>query len=113
MKTYTWFVTSMNTFPKIENRENVVTEIRFIVNGTDGVDTAIVNSFKTIEFNNSESFTHYENLTESQVIGWLKDSLGESGQKNIIAEIDAILDQKKNVQPLPVNIPLPWKSDFN
>jgi len=109
MSIYKWYIISINTFPKVENKENVVTEIMFCVNGTDDINTVTVNKFKTIEFNNTESFTKYEDLTESQVISWVKDSLGESGQYTIIAEIDAILEQKKNVKPLPVNIPLPWK----
>ena len=109
MNTYTWHITSINTFPKVEDKENVASEIRFCVTGTDDVNTVTVNKFKTIEFNNTSSFTKYEDLTEAQVIRWVKDSLGESEQNIITAEIDAILEQKKNIKPLPVNIPLPWK----
>jgi hypothetical protein len=99
----------MNVFPQLDGKENVVVEVKFCVSGTDGQNSVTKSGSQSIELNSQQSFTQFENLTESEVIGWVKNALGESGQSTFALEIDAILEQKKTPIILPVNVPLPWK----
>lgn len=109
MNSYTWHVTSMNAFPEINGKQNVVVEVKFCVSGTDGKNTVTKDGSQSIELNEQQSFVNYEDLTEETVISWVKDVLGESGQATYTVEIDAILEQKKAPVVLPINTPLPWK----
>jgi hypothetical protein len=109
MNSYTWHVTSMNVFPELEGKENVVVEVKFCVSGTDGENSITKSASQTIELTEEQSFTPFENLTESQVILWVKDALGESGQYTLTTEIDAVLQQQQQRPATPESKPLPWK----
>jgi hypothetical protein len=109
MNTYTWLVTSINVFPKFNGKENVVVEVKFCVSGTDGKNTVTKDGSQSIQLNDQELFVDYADLTQTSVVSWVKDALGESGQYTYTAEIDAILEQKKTPVVLPINAPLPWK----
>ena len=109
MNTYTWHVTSMNVFPQLDGKENVVVEVKFCVSGTDGENSATKSGSQIIELDTQQSFTPFDDLTEVEVIEWVKNALGESGQSTFTVEIDAILEQQKTPVVLPINVPLPWK----
>jgi hypothetical protein len=113
MNTYTWRITSINVLPELNSKKDVVVQVKFIVTGTDSLNNFTLSSSQELICNEEESFIEYTNLTEQQVIEWVKSALGESGQYTLTKEIDAVLEQKKNVDSLPINIPLPWKSKVN
>ena len=109
MNSYTWHVSSVNVFPEFNGKQNVVATVKFCVAGTDGKNTATVSGSQDLTLSDVSQFVEYENLTETQIIDWVKTALGESGQFTYTAEISAILTQKTMPVVLPINIPLPWK----
>lgn len=109
MNTYTWHVTSIATLPEVDGKKDVVVQVKFFVTGTDNVNSWSLSSSQGITLNDQESFVDYESLTESRIIGWIKDALGESGQYTLTKEIDTVLEQKQR-QPVTLESkPLPWK----
>jgi len=89
------------------NVNNYVVMAYYQIEGTDGTYTAAIQGACTYKVTEGD-FIPFEELTEDQVIGWIKTSLGESGvesnQNYIIKEIE----EQKNPTPVPHKEPLPW-----
>jgi hypothetical protein len=94
---FEWNVVSLER--KADN--GFVTTVHYTVSAVDGEVTA--STYGTVGYTQEEgNFTPYESLTKEQVIGWVKDSLGEETvQASLTAQIDA---QKNPVQESG----LPW-----
>ena len=63
-----------------------------------GDDTHTGSSYGTCGFTpdvDAEGFTAYEDITEAQAIGWVKDSMGEEGVAALEASIAAQIEQSK------------------
>ena len=56
----------------------------------------------------SESFTPFANLTESQVVGWAKNILGATAVELIEQSVNDGITLKKNPSTIPVPKDLPW-----
>jgi len=94
---FTWNVvqTDYNTIDKF------ITTVHYTVNAVDGDYTA--STYGTVGYTQGEgSYVPYADLTKEQVIGWVKDSLGqETVETALAAQIEA---QKNPVQESG----LPW-----
>ena len=56
-----------------------------------------------------DNFTHYQDLSESVIIGWVKDIVSVEHQEMIETKIQEQLDGMKIVpDPVPQETPLPW-----
>jgi len=97
MTTYTWNVvqTNYNTIDKF------ITTVHYTVNAVDGDYTA--STYGTVGYTQeNKSYTPFADLTKEQVVGWVKDSLGqEAVEESLAAQIEA---QKNPVQESG----LPW-----
>ena len=56
----------------------------------------------------SESFTPFADLTESQVVGWAKNILGATAVELIEQSVNDGITLKKNPSTIPVQKDLPW-----
>ena len=86
MTVFNWDV--VNTEYKVENK--FIVTVHYVVSAVDGEFTT--STYGTVGYTQEEgNFTPYESLTKEQVIGWVKDSLGEETvQANLTAQIDAL-----------------------
>jgi hypothetical protein len=109
MNSYTWHITSVDVFPEFSGKQNVVATAKFCVSGTDGVNTATASGSQDLTLTDVSQFVEYANLTEAQIIDWVKTALGESGQATYTARVDAVLTQKATPTVSTLHIPLPWK----
>lgn len=104
--TYNWTVAQLDAYPTYENHTDVVFTVHWRMDGVDGEYTAGVYGSVGLTLDPEADFTPYADLTEAQVIGWVKDALGEeqvaSYEENVAAQIDAL------VNPPVVTPPLPW-----
>ena len=50
------------------------------------------------EFSSSENFTEYESLTETQVIDWVKSSLGQEKITEIETAVSNILEEDLSLE---------------
>jgi hypothetical protein len=105
--TYSWVISQLETYPQIDSRANVVFNIHWRRQATDGKGHhGDVYGSQAIEYDSSAPFTPYENLTDAQVIGWLAAAIGNEQ----LATYDGLLDQQiaDQIRPPISNPPLPW-----
>ena len=104
--TYNWSVAQMDAYPEYENHTDVVFTVHWRMDGTDGEHTAGVYGSVGLTLSPEATFTPYADLTEAQVIGWVKDALGEEQVASYEANVaQQIADQ---IDPPVVTPPLPW-----
>lgn len=103
--TYTWTIDRMATMPTPE--PDFVVNVDWTITGTDGTNTADMQGFS--EFSQQgETFTPYADLTQTQVLGWVQDQLGETGVANAQANVDGQINSIVNPPVTPTAEPLPW-----
>jgi hypothetical protein len=102
----TWTVEKMQCFPQHEGKENVVYMVTWLLTGTQGDYTAHIHSATTLEYTPGSAYTDYVSLTPEQVIGWVKNSLGEEEVRKYEIKIDEELAKK--AAPQQITIGLPW-----
>jgi hypothetical protein len=104
--TYTWSVTQMDAYPEADGEKDVVFTVHWTLSGTDGTYNSSVYGTAGVTVNPAEPFTPYADLTETQVVGWVQESLGPT----IVASFEAnITTQIANqINPPVVTPPLPW-----
>jgi hypothetical protein len=106
--TYTWDVVQMNAYPEKDGLTDVVFQIHWTLVGTDNTYKASAYSSCGVRLKNDAPYTPYNELTLEQVVGWVKDALGETK----VAELEAnIATQIQNqINPPVVTPPLPWSA---
>ena len=104
--TNTWGVVQMDCYPEYDGETDVVFTVHWTLNGTDGTYNGSVYGTVGLTLDPDAPFTPFADLTEAQVVGWVKDALGEEQVAAYEANIDKqIADQ---INPPVVNPPLPW-----
>lgn len=103
----TWVIQWMKAQPMEGSLTDVVVEAGWICNGaqTSGETIYTASSYGSAFFAAPEgSFTPYDQLTESQVLGWCWASGVDKGLTE--ADVQAQIDAK--ITPPVVQLPLPW-----
>lgn len=104
--TNTWTVVQMDAYPEYEGQTDVVFTVHWVLSGVEGNYQGSVYGSVGLTLDPEATFTPYADLTEAQVVGWVKDALGEEQvagyEDNVAAQIDAL------VNPPVVTPPLPW-----
>jgi hypothetical protein len=115
MNTYTWKILSLEVTPQENSLVNVVKGVNYkIVAVSEDNLTSEVLLWATLN-SPTESFTSYEELTEEQIISWIKNYL-LSFDVEMIGDIDLVkqvynsLDHKINFirENSLLQKPLPW-----
>jgi len=88
---YTWNVVQMDRLTS----DGFVVTVHYTVNAVDG--DYFASTYGTVGYTQGESsYVPFANLTKEQVIGWVKDSIGQSTvEESLAAQITA---QKNPVQ---------------
>lgn len=109
MTTLTWSVSSMTVYPQSEGFANVVFSVNWVLTASDTVGEAVY----TVPLYNStavplnpDNYTLYEDLTEAEVISWVKDALGVD--RVAYFEASATQQVADKINPPIVSLPLPW-----
>jgi hypothetical protein len=86
--------------------QGFVVNVLFTVSGTDGTNTASIGG--NIQFTDQveSNFIPYDQLTESQVIGWINTAT--DNQVNYYANIDGQINSIVTPPVSPEAQPLPW-----
>lgn len=101
-----WFVESMECFPSLEGRSNVVSSVTWRATATDGALSSTNYGKHNIPYENIELFTEFSDLTQEQVLGWLKAAMGDE----IVAAIESglAINISEQKPPSAVTPALPW-----
>ena len=77
MITQTWKVKAIKTWQSLEGLENIVSEVQWeILTECPGKDNHSANGITRLSCADPGNFTAYSQLSESQVIAWVKSALG-------------------------------------
>lgn len=103
---HTWSIKKIDCLSNANNQTNVVFRLHWNCQATDG--TYISNTFGTqdIEFKEGETFIPYEELTEVDVLIWLKEALGQQKVLDIQNHCDTQIQELQ--APVIVSPALPW-----
>jgi len=97
MNTYTWNIVNLDR----KTSDGFVITAHYVVSATDGVYNA--STYGTVSYTQEEkAYKPYAELTQSEVIGWVQESLGQDTvEASLTAQIEAL---KNPVQEAG----LPW-----
>ncbi len=102
----TWSVVQLDAYPEAEGHNDVVFSVHWTLNGTDGEHTGHVYGSQGVTLDADAPFAPYASLTEAQVIGWVKDALGEEQVAAYEASVAQQIADQAN--PPVVHPALPW-----
>lgn len=103
--TYTWVVNNMVSYPQAEGLTDVVVTINWACNGTDGTYTGALVGSTGVKLDPNAPYTPYADLTEDQVVGWVKAVLGPD---QVNATQNDVAAQIANNYYTPTILPNPW-----
>jgi len=106
--TYTWKIDALDCAPTSNGQADVVTNVHWRVNGTDGVHNATVYGTQGIEFSGNTSFVPFTSLTQAEVITWVQTAMGSTRVAEIEANIDSQIAALAN--PPIVTKSVPWSA---
>ena len=104
--TYTWEILNLETVPSINELENVVAGVRWLITATDDVNSTTVEGTVELENPLAEEFIAYSDLTKEQVILWTQEKLGDDLTTDYYQYLDEHLS--KIARPVAVVTDLPW-----
>jgi hypothetical protein len=106
---YTWDFVKFNAHSTLNNMNNVVHSIDFILNGSDGNGHAS-QVFNTVGLGEPDpsTFVSFESLTPSQAEAWVTEALGDT-----LNDYKAIIESQIQSQITPVSLELrpPWQPE--
>lgn len=103
---YTWGVAQMDCYPEADGESDVVFTVHWVLSATDGTYSAGAYGTSGFSVDPDEPFTPYADLTLDQVIGWVKNSMGDEQVSSL--EVNLANQIEAQVIPPVVTPPLPW-----
>lgn len=103
-----WNVVQMDAYPEKDNEADVVFNVHWELIGSEDTYTGRAYGAIGVEIDAKEPFTPYADLTEAQVIGWVKNALGAEQVAAYEERVEKQIADQQN--PQVVVPPLPWAS---
>lgn len=108
MTIFKWTIDRMYTVNQ-PDPEYVVNVLWTLTGDQDGTIASIGGSSQFAPpADENGNFTPYDQLTQEQVIGWVKDGLGPDGVANYEANVQGQINSILNPPVSPQDTPLPW-----
>lgn len=108
--TTTWNVVQMNCYPNVDGEADVVFTVHWTLTAEQFVGgeplTSSLYGSVGVTLDAEAPFTPYADLTQDQVIGWVKDALGAEQVAEYEAGVESMIEAQIN--PPVVTPPLPW-----
>lgn len=105
--TYTWIVEGMDCVPQDEGKTDAVVTVHWRLNGTDGHYASSVYGTVALNYEPGLPFTPYNELTQDQVVEWVKNALGPDQVKSYEDVISGQIQAR--AKPSIITPPLPWE----
>jgi hypothetical protein len=104
---YNWTITRMQVYEKYNDKQNVVCQVYYTLEGINTETSEIAHSTGDVvlplnQDNEDNEFIDLNNLTEEIILSWVLSNLGEYGVNNHKTDIENKLTVKKK------EIQLPW-----
>ena len=107
--TYKWTITSLSTMPSPPAPiDNYVVGVKYTVKGTNGTNTASIDSSAQFPLVESPTLVPYASLTKEDVLDWVK------GNSEVVSVIQANIDKQLALLANPPVVSseqtLPWSA---
>ena len=106
--TNTWGVVQMDVYPQEANETDVVFNVHWTLTGVDGAYVGSVYGTQAVTVDPDAPFIPYEDLTLSQVVGWVQDAMGAEQvaayEANVAKQIADAISPPVETPPLPWGI---------
>lgn len=108
---FKWHIVPVNIRVKeVNGNPDTVLQVSFRVTATEGGHSAYLDNHVNLTPSENGSFTPFEQLTEQQVLGWVKEALTADRIAKFEHILTAEINYKKN-PPVPlVSKPAPWNT---
>ena len=103
-----WTIKSMSVMPVLEGQTDVVVSAQWNILGVDEGASYNLSGCQNFTLQQGDGFTPYNELTEAQVVQWVKDTMGENSVASMEAAVQGSLDAINNPPVEPMIAPLPW-----
>lgn len=104
----TWVVNKMDCYPTYESQTDVVFNVHWRVNATDGTYNSTSYGTVGVTYEAGSPYAPFADLTQAQVIGWVQGSMGPEQVASIEASLAKDIADQTNP---PVLTPsLPWSA---
>jgi hypothetical protein len=110
MTTYTWTIKAMSVMPVLDGQTDVVVSAQWDILGEDQGASYNLAGWQNFTLQQGEGFVPYSQLTETQVVGWVQNAMGENGVASMEAAVQGSLDAINNPPVEPMIEPLPWSN---
>ena len=107
--TFTWSILEMQT-ANVDNLQNFVCSATWELTGDDGKNISSTSSIFGYKPEDVTGFTPYNQLTQDQVLGWIKNRLGADGIAHFEGIVQKQLDDMSENTINPEPQPLPWSN---
>lgn len=107
---YSYKINLLEVNPSLNGLNDVITRVHFTYTGTDSISghSGSFQGITPIENPNPETFISFNNLTEAEVIEWVKISHPlEHMQEQITKQIELLINQTQEYSTMPWNPPIP------
>lgn len=105
--TFNWIIEWMQCYPQAEGHTDVVFQVGWRCNGTDGTYNGTVYSTQSVTYKAGAPYTPYDDLTEDQVLDWI----WEAGVDQAATQAAVAQQIANQVNPPVVTPPLPWSQN--
>ena len=106
--TYIWAVAQMDAYPERDGKTDVVFTVHWTLTGSEAGFVGTSYGTVGVTVAPDAPFTPYADLTQDQVVSWVKSALGDEQ----VAAYEAAVANQINEQIVPsvVTPPLPWSA---
>jgi hypothetical protein len=105
--TFEWDITKIKCIEQDGDKVNVVVEVEWSLNATDGDIVVGTTGTQAIKLTEESEFVEYTSLTKEDVLSWVHSLLGENYVNGIQQSLSNDIDNQKNVR---VEKALPWQT---
>ena len=109
--TYTWDCSVVDTYPSHTDdnsvtQSDVVYNVHWRITGDDETNNVTNIGTQTLEVSDISSFTSFDSITHSDVVGWVQAALGAERISELESNLDARLTELANPTSITKIIPV-------
>lgn len=106
MITYDWNCKTVDVYPVNEGNNNVVYNVHYRVVGEDSETAVLGDSIGTqvLDVSDITDFVPFEDLTNDQVVAWVKSAMGSDKVAQIESNISSQISEKENPTSVTMTI---------
>ena len=105
--TYKWNIYALDAHVSHEGKSDVIYTVHYGLNGSEGDHSDNMIGTHSVNFD-KDNFTEYADLKESDIIGWVKNILGDEYVANVESNIASQINLRKNPPATAQIKDLPW-----